>query len=111
MTRRRRHGPIIKLADDVYVEWSGPCDAPSRAFTETEVLEILDAEVADAREALELAQAARTRLEEHGHTLIDRDSTPQALVRGNRAGENEKRLTYDQLVAQAREQLADRGTR
>lgn len=92
-----RRYPIVKLADDLYTQWVGPCDAPSGAYTRAEVVEMLHAEVVEAEEALVRAKDVMSRLEAQGHTYIDTTCSVEALVSGNRAGPGESELTFDEL--------------
>lgn len=97
----RRHA-IVKLADDVYVEWVGAADAPGYAYTSAEVAKMLADEITEAENNLRLARLAPRRLAANGHTYIDRDVTPEQIVDGNRAGPGESTLTFDELTERMR---------
>ena len=92
-----RRYPLVKLADNLYTQWVGPCDAPSGAFTKADVMEMLHAEVVEAEEALNRARDAISRLERNGHTYIDINSTVESIVSCNRAGPDESELTFAEL--------------
>lgn len=104
---KRRH-PILRLAPDVFVEWSSIVDAPTRSLSTREVYAIFDEEIKEATAALHEAHNAQHRLILNGHTFVDRpDLTVRSIVEQNCAGMHETCLTYDELVAQAKAQRPD----
>jgi hypothetical protein len=80
---------IAKLGDDAYVDWSTVVDAP--------VSFILTREEAVA----EWSEERVARADHHGTSIWDgypAGSTPDEIVRANRAGPNESELTLEQIL-------------
>jgi hypothetical protein len=80
---------VAKLADDAYVEWSTVVDAPvswvlsrPRAIGEWGHLRVL-------------------RADKNGTSILDdypAGSTPEEIVRGNRAGPQETEISVDEIL-------------
>jgi hypothetical protein len=102
----QRRYPIIKLADDVYIEWVGACDAPGSAYTRAQIVEMFEADIREAEETLELQRGRLARLDANNHTYLDRGpSTPQELVAFNRAGPKEGSIKFETMLRKARAEL------
>lgn len=102
----RRRGAIVRLEADLFVEWSSIVDAPVASYDREALDMLLDAEVAEAQEALDRARSTRDRLERNGHTYIEPEGmTPASIVAGNRAGPAEAELSWDELVRDCRHWL------
>ena len=101
----RRRGVLVKLDDDLYVEWSSVVDAPVAVMNRDDALALLAREVEEAREALRVAQGALPRLFERGHTALWTDVSPERYVVPNRAGPDESQLTFGELRDRCRRYL------
>lgn len=99
---------LVKLDDDLYVAWSSVVDAPVAVGTRAEVEAGLQRDIDDAREALAHAEGRLARLDQWGHTAYWTTKSPRSYVAGNRAGDDETELSWDDLLASCREWLAER---
>lgn len=77
---------LVKLADDEYVEWSTVVDAP--------VTYIMDRDTAIGYRDAETVE----RTDRKGHSAFDMAAmSPDDVVLGNRAGEDEATLSLEQI--------------
>lgn len=81
---------VARLADDKYCEWSTVVDCPVSW-------------VVDRERAIELFTLVRVaRADRNGTSILDgypAGSSPEEIVCGNRAGENETELTLERIIA------------
>lgn len=104
---RWRYGPLVQLADNLYVDWSTVSDAPCCAYTRAEVEAIAAYEVAEAEQRLAEARTLLARLDRNGHTMLDTRRSVRSFVDGNRAGPQDRSLSFGELVEWANSRLAD----
>ncbi len=124
--------PILRLTHPktkqvIYCEWIGSCDAPGRAFRSRDAVEqyllnqigsirqdqfeIMDKQAqwltqrAYERER-DAVQDRLIRLDATGSTYLHRKSSGEEIVKFNRAGEGEKRMTLKDLCDGLIERLA-----
>lgn len=80
---------VAKLADDAYVEWSTVVDAPvSWVHARAEAVE-------------EWSEERVARADANGTSSLDdypAGSTPEEIVRGNRAGPNESEIPVEGII-------------
>jgi hypothetical protein len=102
-------GPIIKLDDDVYIEWSSVSDAFTYAYNKQQIEHLIGVEIEIAEQHLAQLKDRLRRIEENGSSYIwDEDETPETpeqLVAGNRMGANERHLAYKTIVNMAKKQI------
>lgn len=95
---------IVKIKD-LYCEWSTICDAPTTTLDTLEALKIWYREEF-GRNGMEGLPARLERVEKQG-TSARFALTPEDLMVCNRAGENETKLTLDEIYEKYREKKLD----
>jgi len=91
---------IIKLTDgasDWYLEWSNVVDAPlTVGMSKDDITQYLIGKYGTNNHTEAFLAERFSRVEENGTSYYG--TTLEELIAGNRAGENEKELTYKELV-------------
>lgn len=86
---------VAKLAEDTYCEWSTVVDAPvSWVVNRAQAVE----EWTEERVARADANGTSIQADPWGSTY-PAGSTPEEIVRGNRAGEGESTITVEEIIA------------
>jgi hypothetical protein len=98
--------PIVKLAENEYVEWSSVVDAPVSWIMTLDELK-LHVSREQGNDGLRDLPRRLERVEKFGTSLIDPHyESAEEYVRFNRAGPNESCLTMDELRRRYRNQTA-----
>jgi hypothetical protein len=87
---------LIKLADEKFCEWSTISDAPASTIsTKKDMADYLLEEYGNSNYEQQLVRLERC--EKTGTSALD-GSTMENIVSGNRAGENEKELSIEEII-------------
>ena len=81
---------VAKLGEDKYCEWSSVVDAP--------VSWVMDR----ASAVFHMTEERVARADRHGTSILDgypAGTTPEEIVRGNRAGQNETEMSLAEIIA------------
>jgi hypothetical protein len=91
---------IVKFEPDLYCEWSTVVDAPVTYGMTLKQLRSYVKRVYGNSGLDELPERLK-RVDHHGTSLYD-GTTVDDLIKSNRAGENEKRATKEQIITELR---------